>query len=36
MMLDLLLRWLVGADTGDPDVPDGNIGSGPQKWWEWI
>jgi hypothetical protein len=31
------LIWLFSApDSGDPDVPDGNIGSGPRKWWDWI
>jgi hypothetical protein len=42
MMLDLLLRWLLGdpddgngIHTGDPDVPDGNI-TGPRRWWDWI
>lgn len=31
-----LLRWLLGIDTADPDVPDGPGRGGPQKWWDWI
>lgn len=34
--MDRLITLLIGILSGDPDVPDGDRGSGPRKWWDWI